>query len=84
MRIFDTNFFAGLTHEEAVKYHKDETNIIQRVSQGEFKAKKHRVEYTKGNLIENKIESDEKKEEDTTNKTNITEKIVEDFSKLKM
>ncbi len=73
---------AGLTHEEAVKYDEGETNIMQRVTQGEFKAKKHRVEYIKGNLKENKIESDEKDAD--TNKINITEAIVEDFSKLKM
>ncbi len=78
---------AGLSYEDAKKYKQFDEEIALRINQGEFKAKKYRVEYIKGVLQEKNIDLDEKKAADTsvkTDKTDKTDKVVEEFSKLKL
>ncbi len=80
---------AGLIHELAEKYESMDKEVYQRVMSGEFKGKKHRVEYVNGNLKQMNQESKEvtdihKETKERDKGTDQTETITEEISKLKI
>ncbi|HVY53952.1 MAG TPA: hypothetical protein VHA13_05475 [Gammaproteobacteria bacterium] len=73
---------AGLTHKEAELYSSLDEEITNKVNNGDFKAKAHRVEYKSGQLL-NKDLSDSKEEAVSEEKI-LNDLLSEGVAKLKL